>query len=103
MIQVVLVDYRPTHVYGVIHSDVALRQFFACEELNPRLRDFNSFEKAPRCLPMDYEVLNMVVSDLFALGSTLYELIAKKTSYSELYPVESRVESRASRVSCRYE
>ncbi|MCJ1348241.1 hypothetical protein MMC31_006472 [Peltigera leucophlebia] len=98
-----LVDYRPTHVYGVIHSDVALRQFFAYDELNPRLRDFNSFEKAPRCLPMDYEVLNMVVSDLFALGSTLYELIAKKTSYSELYPVESRVESRASRVSCRYE
>lgn len=87
------------HEHDIIHSDLALRQFFIDDKLDVRLGDFNSsqypghmalgYEKASHCLPRDYEAPNSVMSDLFALGSTLYELVAHKGPYSELYPVES--------------
>jgi serine/threonine protein kinase len=86
------------HRYGVIHSDLALRQFFVDDELNIRLGDFNSsrypenpavgYEKATHCLPRDYAQPNTVLSDLFALGSTLFELVTGKAPYAELYPAE---------------
>ncbi|WEW60079.1 serine/threonine protein kinase [Emydomyces testavorans] len=86
------------HEHDVVHSDLALRQFFLDDDLNVRLGDFNSsqypghvalgYEKASHCLPRDYDSPNTVMSDLFALGSTLYELVAGKAPYSELYPVE---------------
>ncbi|CAG8007858.1 unnamed protein product [Penicillium salamii] len=82
------------HSYGVIHSDLALRQFFLDDELNLRLGDFNSsqcpghialgYEKASHCLPRDYDLPNTEASDIFALGSTLYELVAGKAPYGEL-------------------
>lgn len=87
------------HERGVIHSDLALRQFFVDENLNVRLADFNAsqyldqmalgYEKATHCLPRDCEEPNTIRSDLFALGSTLYELSAGKIPYSNMYPVES--------------
>jgi serine/threonine protein kinase len=86
------------HRHDIIHSDLALRQFFLDDDLNVRLGDFNSsqfpgqpglgYEKPSHCLPRDYEGLNTIMSDLFALGSTLYELVAGKAPYSELYPIE---------------
>lgn len=86
------------HEHDVIHSDLALRQFFLDDNLDARLGDFNSsqypghmalgYEKASHCLPRDYEAPNSFMSDLFALGSTLYELMALKAPYSELYHVE---------------
>ena len=92
-------------MHGMIHSDMALWQFFVDDNLNTRLGDFNSsqypgqlalgFENALHCLPKDYEAPNTVMSDLFALGSTLYELIAGKTPYSKLYPVEPEVVMRS--------
>ncbi|KAJ5456712.1 hypothetical protein N7530_011986 [Penicillium desertorum] len=88
------------HRYGVIHSDLALRQFFDDDELNIRLGDFNSsqypehpalgYEKATHCLPREYAQPNTVLSDLFALGSTLFELVTGKAPYAEFYPVEFR-------------
>lgn len=87
------------HDHGIVHSDLASRQFFLDIDLNLRLGDFNAsqypghaalgFEKATHCLPRDYAAPNTTASDLFALGSTLYELVAGKAPYSELYPVES--------------
>jgi serine/threonine protein kinase len=86
------------HSFGVIHSDLALRQFFV-DDLNIRLGDFNSsqcaghpalgYEKASHCLPRDYELPNTEASDIFALGSTLYELVAGKAPYGELNVAES--------------
>ena len=82
------------HSFGVIHSDLALRQFFVDDKFDLRLGDFNSsqcdgypalgYEKASHCLPRDYELPNTETSDIFALGSTLYELVTGKTPYAEL-------------------
>ncbi|RJE19042.1 STYKc [Aspergillus sclerotialis] len=82
------------HDHGVVHSDLALRQFFVDDNLDLRLGDFNSsqyadhpalgYEKATHCLPRDYELPNTESSDIFALGSTLYELVAGRAPYSEL-------------------
>lgn len=87
------------HSHNIIHSDLALRQFFVDDALNVRLGDFNSsqypghpalgYEKASHCLPRDYDMPNTIMSDLFALGSTLYELVAGQVPYKELYPIES--------------
>lgn len=88
------------HQYGVIHSDLALRQFFVDDELNLHLGDFNSsqypghpalgYEKATHCLPRDYEQPNTIMSDIFAMGSTLFELVTGKVPFAELYPVEPK-------------
>lgn len=88
------------HSFDVIHSDLALRQFFVDDELNIRLGDFGAsqypdhpalgYEKATHCLPRDYALPNTVASDLFALGSTLHELLTGKVPYSELYPEKEK-------------
>ena len=79
--------------------DSALRQFFVDDNLVLRLGDFNSsqcigypalgYEKASYCLLCDYELPNTETSDIFALGSTLYELVAGRAPYSELNTIES--------------
>lgn len=83
------------HKHNIIHSDLALRQFFLDDNLDICLGDFNlaqcpghlalGYKKASHCLLRDYEALNSVASDLFALGLTLYELSVGKVLYSELY------------------
>jgi hypothetical protein len=53
------------------------------------------YEKATHCLPRDYSKPNTDVSDLFALGSTLYDLIVGQVPYNELYPVEPEAAIRS--------
>lgn len=87
------------HTLGVRHSDFRLEQWLLDEAFNARLSDFNASgydrniklglegseamgaETASHFMPRDYAHDNTVESDLFALGSTLYELIAEKAPY----------------------
>ncbi|RFU33672.1 hypothetical protein B7463_g2672, partial [Scytalidium lignicola] len=79
------------HTKGIIHSDLALRQFFLDSDLNACLADFGAsgypgqealgMEGASHFLPRDYDQPNTILSDLFALGSTPYELGAGKPPY----------------------
>lgn len=87
----------------MIHSDLALRQFLLDDDLNVRLGDFitsqspghpaGGLRKPSHRLSRDSEEPITVASDQFALGSTLYELIAGKAPYSELFPDESVMHS----------
>lgn len=86
---------------GVIHSDFRLEQWLLDETFNARLSDFNASgydrnmeiglegsealgaEDASHFMPRDDIDGNTVESDLFALGSTLYELITGKAPYED--------------------
>lgn len=84
---------------GVRHSDFRLEQWLLDETFDARLSDFNASgydrnteiglegseaigaENASHFMPRDHAHDNTVESDLFALGSTLYELITGKEPY----------------------
>lgn len=82
------------HSHGVIHSDLALRQYLLDNRLDARLSDFGAsafpgrdslgLENASHSLPRDFDQPNTVKSDLFALGSTLYELGTGVAPYGDL-------------------
>ncbi|PGG96455.1 serine/threonine protein kinase [Helicocarpus griseus UAMH5409] len=92
------------HEYEVIHSDLALKQFLLDDNLDARLCDFGASQypghialgnegEPAYFLPRDWDAPNSVRSGMFALGSTLYELVANKSPFSELYtdePLEVR-------------
>ena len=89
------------HTMGVRHSDFRLEQWLLDEMLNAQLSDFNASgydsnaelglrgseaigaEKASHFLPRDYTHDSTVESDLFALGSTLFELMTGKAPYDD--------------------
>lgn len=90
------------HSMGVRHSDFRLEQWLLDETLSARLSDFNASgydpniekkvdgseamgaENPSHFMPRDNELDNTVESDLFGLGSTLYELIIGKAPYEGL-------------------
>ncbi|KAE8353099.1 kinase-like domain-containing protein [Aspergillus coremiiformis] len=79
------------HSKGVIHSDLAARQFLVDPGYNVRLSDFGGssllgedalvMENATHFLPRDEDAPNTVWSDLFALGSTVYEILLGMKPY----------------------
>ncbi|KAF4448128.1 serine/threonine protein kinase [Fusarium austroafricanum] len=87
-------SYRATR-----HADLRLEQWLLEENLHPRLADFSGsrFDERPdlglesaaaaslECishrLPRDFDEDSTIISDLFALGSTLYELVAGSRPY----------------------
>lgn len=87
------------HSKGIRHSDLRLDQWLLDGEYNARLSDFNAsgfdeqrhlglegraaigLEKSSHFLPRDPDEDNTVESDLFALGSCLYELVAGECPY----------------------
>jgi serine/threonine protein kinase len=89
------------HAKGVRHSDLRLDQWLVDADLNARLSDFNAsgyddqpdlglkgrptlgFEIASHFLPRDPDADNTVESDLFALGSALYELVTGQKPYED--------------------
>jgi len=94
------------HTMGVKHSDLRLEQWLLDDRLDARLSDFNASgydsnvnlglkgseamgaEDASHFLPRDVALDNTIESDLFALGSTLFELMTGKAPYDHL-PRES--------------
>ncbi|EEQ31276.1 conserved hypothetical protein [Microsporum canis CBS 113480] len=90
------------HSKGVRHADIRLDQWLLDGTFTARMSDFNAsgfdpqpglgldgklalgLEKPSHYLPRDPEVDSTVQSDLFALGSSLYELMAGRSPYEEL-------------------
>ena len=90
------------HSKGIRHSDIRLDQWLLDLGLNARISDFNASgfdfqpdlglaarpaigcEKPSHFLPRDPEADSTVQSDLFALGSSLYELVTGQSPYEGL-------------------
>ncbi|KAI5268902.1 kinase-like protein [Aureobasidium subglaciale] len=88
------------HRNGIRHSDLRLDQWLVVEDLNARLCDFNAsgydanerldlpaskalgLESYSHYMPRDPELDNTELSDLFALGSALYELEAGEKPFA---------------------
>ncbi|KAJ5252593.1 hypothetical protein N7489_003003 [Penicillium chrysogenum] len=81
------------------HSDLAPRQFFIDDDFDLPLCDFNSsqcpghvalgYEKASHCLPRDYALPSTEASDIFALGSTFYDLVSGKETHIANFMVQN--------------
>lgn len=79
------------HGKDVIHSDLSARQFLVDRMSNVRLSDFRGsslqgseaivMENATHFLPRNEDSPNTIQSDLFALGSTVYEVFLGKKPY----------------------
>ncbi|KAA8647706.1 uncharacterized protein ATNIH1004_006403 [Aspergillus tanneri] len=79
------------HGKDVIHSDLSACQFLVDKNCNIRLSDFGGsslqgseaivMETASHFLPRDEGSPNTIQSDLFALGSTVYEIFLGKKPY----------------------
>lgn len=80
------------HSKTIIHSDLSARQFLVSPNgKDIRLSDFGGssldgsdaivMENATHFLPRDEDAPNTVLSDLFALGSTLYEIFVGRKPY----------------------
>jgi serine/threonine protein kinase len=90
------------HSKGVTHADLRLDQWLVDVALNARLSDFNAagfddqsdlglrarqamgLERASHCLPREVNLESTVASDLFALGSSIYELVAGEYPYKDM-------------------
>ena len=89
--RIIIECVKVLHSYHVIHSDLGLRQFLLFEECLPKISDFGAsgcpgraplgMENASHYMPRHPDEPNSVQSDLFALGSTLYELMAGESPY----------------------
>lgn len=102
------------HMMRVRHSDLRLDQWLLDNEMNARLSDFNGSgydaraalglegskavgnEESSYFLPRDPAADNTNETDLFALGSVLYELVVGHRPYKDLddHTIESLYEQR---------
>jgi serine/threonine protein kinase len=82
------------HAHGVVHCDVSPSNFLLDAHMGLRIIDFSgssidgswssAFESARFCLPRSWEAPSTVLSDIFALGSTMYEILTGLAPYEEL-------------------
>ncbi|KZF26028.1 kinase-like protein [Xylona heveae TC161] len=106
------------HSKGVRHADIRLDQWLVDEQLNARLCDFNgcghdgdaglglpgvrsmSLESSTHFLPRDPLEISTVGTDLFALGSALYELVTNHKPFVGLSDDEIEVRFRQKQFPC---
>jgi len=81
------------HSYNIIHCDVKPENFLLDSRLRLRIIDFSgssidgsyfsALESARFCLPRPWEAPSTIVTDVFALGSTIYEIITSTQPYAQ--------------------
>jgi len=90
------------HSHNIIHCDIKTENFLLDSALRLRIIDFSgssidekwasAFEGARFCLPRSLDEPSTTITDLFALGSTIYEIMTGKQPYEDLS--DDEVEAR---------
>ena len=90
------------HAHRIIHCDINPENFLLDSTLRLRIIDFSgssldgkwasAFESVRFCLPRPWEEQSTIVTDLFALGSTIYEIMTGQPPYEDL--PEQEVENK---------
>lgn len=93
------------HSNNVVHCDVYPENFMLDCALRLRIIDFSgssidgkwhsAMDRTRFCLPRSWEEQSIVVTDIFALGSTIYEIMTGKAPYEALSDEEVEYQFKA--------
>eukprot|EP01126_Amoeba_proteus_P027249 TRINITY_DN2705_c0_g2_i17.p1 TRINITY_DN2705_c0_g2~~TRINITY_DN2705_c0_g2_i17.p1 ORF type:complete len:190 (-),score=35.70 TRINITY_DN2705_c0_g2_i17:100-669(-) len=103
---------RALHKQGIIHRDIAARNFLLSEEMLPKISDFGLSRVIPQdeeynstgmhLLPLKWmapeSLKNQIftrMTDIWSFGITVWEIITKGSNpHEDLYPAEAKIQIR---------